>query len=50
MNPTLHIYCRPWYNQRGALLGTDALGRYLVRLFRTGEMVTIHPVDCELVK
>jgi hypothetical protein len=50
MNPTIHIYCRPWYNQEGSLMGSDARGRYLVRLFKTGEVVAVHACDCEIVK
>jgi hypothetical protein len=47
--PTVHIYCRPWYNQQGTLTGTDTRGRYQVRLFSTGETVTLSPADCEIV-
>jgi len=48
--PIVHIYCRPWYNQEGTLTGKDARGRYQVRLFKTGEIVTISPADCEIVR
>jgi len=44
----IHIYCRPWYNQEGSLTGSDARGRYLVRLFKSGEVVALSPADCEI--
>ena len=49
--PVVHIYARPYYNQRGRLVGKDGCGRPIVRLFATSETVTLpSPTDYELVK
>lgn len=49
--PVVHIYHRPYYNQRGVLVGHDNYGRPMVRLFSTGGTITLpSPTDCEMVK